>query len=57
MVVRGSFQHGGKQFSYEAEAVEAERPPHQDKLDRLIALDAADPTPDPAPPSPPTPQR
>ena len=48
MVVRGSFEHGGKQFSYEAEAMEAERPPHQDKLDRLIALDAADPTPDAA---------
>jgi hypothetical protein len=48
MVVRGSFEHGGKQFSYEAEAMEAERPPHQDKLDRLIALDREDPTPDPA---------
>jgi hypothetical protein len=48
MVVRGSFEHGGKQFSYEAEAVEAERPPQQDKLDRLIALDRDDPTPDPA---------
>jgi hypothetical protein len=52
MVVRGSFEHGGKQFSYEAEAMEAERPPHQDKLDRLIALDAADPTPDPTTPEP-----
>jgi hypothetical protein len=52
MVVRGSFEHGGKQFSYEAEAVEAERPPHQDKLDRLIALDREDPTPDPATPEP-----
>jgi hypothetical protein len=48
MVVRGSFEHGGKQFSYEAEAMEAERPPHQDKLDRLIALDRDDPTPDAA---------
>jgi hypothetical protein len=52
MVVRGSFEHGGKQFSYEAEAMEAERPPHQDKLDRLIALDREDPTPDPATPEP-----
>jgi hypothetical protein len=52
MVVRGSFEHGGKQFSYEAEAMEAERPPHQDKLDRLIALDREDPTPDPTTPEP-----
>jgi hypothetical protein len=32
--------------------MEAERPPHQDKLDRLIALDREDPTPDPTTPEP-----